>query len=524
MKKLFIIFLLFITHSSLFITFAQQPTQEWVKRYTDTSAAQWAASSIKMDSLGFIYVLGETQNDFGFLKYNSAGNLLFVANYWPGGYDYGGGSYFDVTPNGDVYMTGLVETNFNEWMYTVKFNSNGAFQWGRLYGVVNKTPSDIKVDKLGNAIIVGAMTIKYNPNGDTLWTRQLGSNQKMALDDSNNIYATGSTGALGECLKYSPSGNLDWYTTFTIDSHPCEGLGINLDLLGNIYVMSESNVPFAAHNDALLKMLNNGQVLWNRLITGIINGQQGGCEYSAGPVISYDGNSIYYITNCYNGTGGGGYSLATIKYDAAGDSQWVQTYSGGVPATDNQPSSIKLDKYGNVYVCGGGVFQTTGYDFVTLRYNPTGIQQWVATYRGEIMNGSDGANDLLTDTNLSIYVTGRSPNLYGGYDAVIIKYSQPIGIISNSNELPTKYTLCQNYPNPFNVTTIISYQLPNEGNVELLLFNSLGQVVKNLRSSKQPAGTYSIMLDMQNYSSGVYFYKLSVDNKFLDTKKLILIK
>ena len=523
MKKLFIIFLLFITHSSLFITFAQQPTQEWVKRYTDTSAAQWAASSIKMDSLGFIYVLGETQNDFGFLKYNSAGNLLFVANYWPGGYDYGGGSYFDVTPNGDVYMTGLVETNFNEWMYTVKFNSNGAFQWGRLYGVVNKTPSDIKVDKLGNAIIVGAMTIKYNPNGDTLWTRQLGSNQKMALDDSNNIYATGSTGALGECLKYSPSGNLDWYTTFNIDSHPCEGLGINLDLLGNIYVMSESNVPFAAHNDALLKMLNNGQVLWNRLITGIINGQQGGCEYSAGPVISYDGNSIYYITNCYNGTGGGGYSLATIKYDAAGDSQWVQTYSGGVPATDNQPSSIKLDKYGNVYVCGGGVFQTTGYDFVTLRYNPTGIQQWVATYSGEITNGNDIVKDLFVDTNFAVYVTGVSPNTFNGKDAVTIKYDQPIGIISNSNELPAKYTLCQNYPNPFNNSTIISYELPKRSEVQLKIFNSLGQLVKTLVNTEQDASYYTILLNTDDFASGVYFYQLQAGT-YRESKKMLLIK
>ena len=140
----------------ILIVYSQQPIQEWVKRYTDTSAAQWDATSIKIDSLGFIYVLGETQNDFGFLKYSPAGNLLFASSYWPGGFDNGYGRYFDVTPQGTVYITGGVGIGFNTWIYTVKYNSNGVFQWGKLYNPdINDEPFDIKVDKSGNAIVIG---------------------------------------------------------------------------------------------------------------------------------------------------------------------------------------------------------------------------------------------------------------------------------------------------------------------------------------------------------------------------------
>jgi hypothetical protein len=74
--------------------------------------------------------------------------------------------------------------------------------------------------------------------------------------------------------------------------------------------------------------------------------------------------------------------------------------------------------------------------------------------------------------------------------------------------------------------------LPAESVVNLLLYNSLGQEVKRLVDAKQQAGTYSVALDMQNYPSDVYFYRLIVNsnessrqsNEHLFTKKLILIK
>jgi acyl-homoserine lactone acylase PvdQ len=178
MKKL-ILLLVFLISSEMLI--AQPVTQEWVRRYNDSSSASWGSLSIKSDSLGYIYVLARTANDFGFIKYDSNGNLLVIATHWPGGFETGGGSYFDVTPAGDVYITGGVNIGLFGWIYTVKFNSNGVFQWGKLYNIDNgDESSDIKVDKAGNIIIVGgsltgnsnyALIVKYNSAGDTLWTK-----------------------------------------------------------------------------------------------------------------------------------------------------------------------------------------------------------------------------------------------------------------------------------------------------------------------------------------------------------------
>jgi hypothetical protein len=260
--------------------------------------------------LGFIYVLTTGTYGFGFLKYNSSGSLLVNAAYSPSGYD-NSSVAFDVTRAGDVYITGISSINFNHYMYTVKFNSNGVFQWGKIYGAANSSsPSDIKVDNVGNVIIVGGATVKYNPNGDTLWTRHFASNEKIVLDDSNNIYTTGYIGIYGECLKYSPIGNLDWFTIFTIDSSNSNiGQGIALDMYGNIYVIGTSSVPFSGLNNYLIKLSNGGVILWNKVFTGIVSGQ-GRCELPmAGPVISANGSSVYYTTDCVNGTGGGAIQL-----------------------------------------------------------------------------------------------------------------------------------------------------------------------------------------------------------------------
>ena len=160
----------------------------------------------------------------------------------------------------------------------------------------------------------------------------------------------------------------------------------------------------------------------------------------------------------------------------------------------------------------------------TLKYSPSGVQQWTTTYSGEITNGTDYATDLFIDTSLNVYVTGGSPNLFNGRDAVTIKYNQPIGILNNSNSLPGKFSLNQNYPNPFNPMTIIGYEIPRKSMITINVYNTLGQLVKTLVNTEQNAGYYSIAVNMEDLASGVYFYSLKTDNNLLDTKKFILIK
>lgn len=89
--------------------------------------------------------------------------------------------------------------------------------------------------------------------------------------------------------------------------------------------------------------------------------------------------------------------------------------------------------------------------------------------------------------------------------------------------LPALYNLYQNYPNPFNSTTSIKYDLPENGNVSLKIYDILGREVRTLISEYKQAGSYLIDFHSENFASGVYFYKLTA-NYFSSTRRMVLVK
>jgi len=97
------------------------------------------------------------------------------------------------------------------------------------------------------------------------------------------------------------------------------------------------------------------------------------------------------------------------------------------------------------------------------------------------------------------------------------------GISQNQSSIPSAFKLNQNYPNPFNPKTVINYELRVTGNAKLLVFDVLGNEIAVLVNEKQGAGKYSVEFDGSNYSSGVYFYRLSA-GEFIETKQMVLIK
>ena len=93
-----------------------------------------------------------------------------------------------------------------------------------------------------------------------------------------------------------------------------------------------------------------------------------------------------------------------------------------------------------------------------------------------------------------------------------------------STEIPDKLSLSQNYPNPFNPSTNIKYQITNNKLVTLKVFNILGKEVVTLVNEKLQPGTYEVKFEGTNLPSGVYYYKLSVDNVQCSIKKMVLLK
>lgn len=100
----------------------------------------------------------------------------------------------------------------------------------------------------------------------------------------------------------------------------------------------------------------------------------------------------------------------------------------------------------------------------------------------------------------------------------LFEYSDVVEVKANLT-----YKLSQNYPNPFNPTSTINFTIPSSQNVELSVYNMLGEKVAELLSETMSAGDHSVSFDASNLSSGIYFYRLQVES-FVSSKKMVLLK
>lgn len=103
-------------------------------------------------------------------------------------------------------------------------------------------------------------------------------------------------------------------------------------------------------------------------------------------------------------------------------------------------------------------------------------------------------------------------------------YNLTLGFNSQNSTILDEYKLFQNYPNPFNPTTKITFNLPKEGNVNLTIYNLLGQEINILVNDLLNAGTHSVDFNGESLSSGMYFCKLKIDNKYVETIKMTLLR
>jgi hypothetical protein len=98
-----------------------------------------------------------------------------------------------------------------------------------------------------------------------------------------------------------------------------------------------------------------------------------------------------------------------------------------------------------------------------------------------------------------------------------------VGGVEQMGGIPKAFALLQNYPNPFNPATTIRYTLPHRTQVQLAVYNTLGQEVASLVNGDIDSGYHEVKFDGSTLASGVYFYRLQTGT-FVDTKKLLLLR
>jgi len=95
---------------------------------------------------------------------------------------------------------------------------------------------------------------------------------------------------------------------------------------------------------------------------------------------------------------------------------------------------------------------------------------------------------------------------------------------AKDNNVLNNFELYQNYPNPFNPTTTVRFFMKEEGNVKLEVYNMLGEKLLDLLDEKMSEGNHEVLVDAGNLASGVYIYRLNVNNTFAKAKRMTLLK
>ncbi|MBN2001467.1 PKD domain-containing protein [candidate division KSB1 bacterium] len=120
----------------------------------------------------------------------------------------------------------------------------------------------------------------------------------------------------------------------------------------------------------------------------------------------------------------------------------------------------------------------------------------------------------------------QAVDLHGNHS----EFSDPVKVYFGSSGIniysgiPKEYRLMQNYPNPFNAQTYIRFGLPKASRVHLVITNLLGQIIYTLKDEDMKAGYHLLSFDASKLSSGIYFYQLDVENNFVETKKMLLLR
>lgn len=208
----------------------------------------------------------------------------------------------------------------------------------------------------------------------------------------------------------------NWVKRYAGSQNSDEPRAMIIDASNNVYITGRSLTASNGYDIVTIKYNSSGTVLW----TAVYNGP--GSTNDEGTSIAMDGTTNLYVGGITTRSPSTGYDYVTIKYNVTtGALIWASIFNG-VGNIDDILTKMAA-KSNSVYVTGKGYYKdATNADYVTIKYNgATGDSTWVRTYNGT-GNGNDSATFIKITTDSSIVVTGKSYGS-GNYDFATIKYS-----------------------------------------------------------------------------------------------------
>jgi uncharacterized delta-60 repeat protein len=244
----------------------------------------------------------------------------------------------------------------------------------------------------------------------------------VRIDSAGNVIVTGwieTTSGNQDChtIKYSPEGDLLWENTYAGSATGIDyGYALTLDPSGNVYVAGFGNGDNPATFDIfVLKYDSNGDEVWTQRWPSPI------ANYSAYAYSIAVDNQGNVFTTGFESDGFTDGQFITLKFNSSGVLQWATPYNGSTSSID-YANHVAIDGDGNSYITGWSGGANNLHDMTTIKYDLDGNELWVKRYNGTA-DDNDYAYRLELDGSGNIYVAGQSVETGSDNDITTIKYA-----------------------------------------------------------------------------------------------------
>lgn len=529
---------------------------KWAKIYSTNGIAD-GAKAIFVISDGTVYsggsaatTSGQPNNQNMFLaKYNSNGTLIWSVSYDGSGYE-DPSTYMDldaindivVDNSGNIYVTGWTWNGKSYYdITTIKYNSSGTQQWVRTYGSSLSWDFgyEIELDSVGNVYVAGMRNedialIKYNSSGTQQWAT-LYNGPGNSTDDpfglvvkSNYAYITGITYSSStdfDCvtLKYNISnGNLVWTTPPIYGgSYSDESYDIAVDNSDNVYICGYMNTGTSSASDGLLIKYNSGGsqqwvTTYNYYNRDAFNSL---CLDSNNPPNIFVTGYRYPAPQSPDG------DYVTLKYNNSGQQQWINTYDGSASESTDEGYIVNVSpNTGKIYVSGVSNESNQLANITTIRYNPSnGSQEWINSYNNVNLIDEFPSNNHCMALHYSacysndeIYICGATLVNSGTNDFNFLTLKY--GYTGDCLTSQSQRLTNQEDINSNSLENIIKSIIKDNElvNVKISIYNLMGQLIFNTNN------VIDFNIKQINIKPGIYIISLSDDSDIYFHKRLFI--
>ncbi len=414
----------------------------WTNRYNGPDNFDDQATAIAVDTNRTIVATGfsvgsGTGPDYVTIAYSSAGVPLWTNRYNRLTVTADRAYAVAVDRNRNVFVTGSGGGDY----VTIAYSEAGLSLWTNRYnGPANNIDeaAALAVDRSGNVFVSGRSmglgtghdyaTIAYSGAGVALWTNRYGglTNSSaeyayaLAVDDSGNVFVTGSSSGTGGhfdylTIAYSGAGVPLWTNRYNGPTGGAdEASAVTVDMAGNVFVTGHSIGSEGARDYATVAYSGAGLPLWTNRYNG------SGNYHDFATAIAVDSSGNVFVSG-RSGSFGPFFDYVTIAYSTAGVPLWTNRYNG--PGNlDDYSNGLAVDGSGGVFVTGHSFGSRSGPDFATIAYSGAGLPLWTNRYNGR-GNRDDRASALAVDNTGTVFVTGYTVGVEGSFDYATIAYS-----------------------------------------------------------------------------------------------------